>query len=66
MYVTYCVSYALIDEFIIVFLCIDFKSIELRVLAHLSNDPSLLSALTSSSQSSDDVFVMLASEWYAD
>lgn len=43
-------------------LCVDFKSIELRVLAHLSSDPQLLSAFNS--HTSTDIFVTLASEWY--
>lgn len=39
---------------------VDFCQIELRVLAHLSKDPTLLSAL----KSSGDVFINLSSKWY--
>lgn len=39
---------------------VDFCQIELRVLAHLSKDPTLLAALNSSG----DVFVNLSSKWY--
>jgi len=42
----------------------DFKSIELRLLAHLSEDPVLIDILNS--QHSCDVFTLLASEWYAE
>ena len=41
----------------------DFKSIELRVLAHLSGDAQLLSAFSSSQNA--DIFITLASEWYS-
>ena len=40
----------------------DFRSIELRLLAHLSDDPVLLNTLNS--RQSSDVFILLASEWY--
>lgn len=39
----------------------DFKSIELRVLAHLCGDLQLLSAFNSSQAT--DIFIHLASEW---
>ena len=42
----------------------DFKSIELRLLAHLSEDPVLIDILNS--QQSCDVFTLLASEWCAE
>ncbi len=41
----------------------DFKSVELRVLAHLSADTQLLSAFNS--PHSTDIFVNLTSEWSA-
>lgn len=41
----------------------DYKSIELRVLAHLSNDTQLLSAFNN--RTSNDIFVSLTSEWSA-
>lgn len=40
----------------------DFKSIELRLVAHFSQDHLLLSILNSNT--TPDVFVHLASEWY--
>ena len=40
----------------------DFRSIELRLLAHLSGDPVLINTLNS--RQSSDVFILLASEWY--
>lgn len=42
---------------------IDYKSIELRVLAHLSLDPQLISVFTSSTAKTSDIFVSLTSEW---
>lgn len=39
---------------------VDFCQIELRVLAHLSKDSNLLSAL----KSSGDVFINLSSKWH--
>ena len=45
------------------FLCVDFRSIELRLLAHLSGDINLLHVL-SSQPLSTDVFKLLASNWY--
>lgn len=39
---------------------VDFCQIELRVLAHLSKDSTLLAALNSSG----DVFINLSSKWY--
>lgn len=39
---------------------VDFCQIELRVLAHLSKDPILLTALNSPG----DVFINLSSKWY--
>jgi DNA polymerase I-like protein with 3'-5' exonuclease and polymerase domains len=44
------------------FVAIDFKSIELRLLAHFSHDDLLCGIL--SHDSSVDVFQMLASEWF--
>ncbi|CAI8031631.1 DNA polymerase nu [Geodia barretti] len=47
------------------FVSTDFRSIELRLLAHLSGDPVLISALTTQPQhtSSCDVFAHLAAQW---
>ena len=44
-------------------MCKDFKSIELRFVAHLSQDPRLL-ALLNTKENSTDVFTLLASKWY--
>ncbi len=58
-----CIFVCLLMCFICYCLCYfaaDFKSIELRLLAHLSGDPTLTAIL---SQSPGDVFTLLASEW---
>jgi DNA polymerase nu len=48
------------------FVATDFRSIELRLLAHLSGDPALISILTTQPQStSPDVFMHLAAQWSA-
>lgn len=39
---------------------VDFCQIELRILAHLSKDPILLSAI----KSPGDIFLNLSSKWY--
>ncbi len=50
-------------ERIFVICCLaDFKSIELRLVAHFSEDKLLLSILNS--KKTPDVFVHLASAWY--
>lgn len=43
-------------------LVLDFRSIELRLLSHFSNDESLSSII--SAATGVDVFVSLASQWY--
>ena len=40
----------------------DFKGIELRLLAHLSEDPVLIEMFCS--RGKEDIFTLLASEWY--
>lgn len=45
------------------FLAADFRSIELRLIAHLSGDQHLIAMLLSSGKGSVDVFTLLASEW---
>lgn len=47
------------------FLAADFRSIELRLLAHLCEDPKLMSFLANQQHSQYDVFIQLASEWLA-
>jgi DNA polymerase I-like protein with 3'-5' exonuclease and polymerase domains len=41
----------------------DFKQIELRLLAHLTNDHVLIDVF-SPSKNSTDVFVQLTAQWY--
>ena len=46
---------------------VDFRSIELCLLAHLSEDPALISILTAQSRNAatcSDVFTLLAAQWY--
>ena len=43
------------------FLAVDFRQIELRILAHLSQDETLLKIFNS--KSSGDIFIELASLW---
>ena len=46
-------------------LCQDFRSIELRLIAHLSGDQRLIAMLASDGRGTTDVFTLLTSEWYA-
>ena len=43
---------------------VDFRSIELCLLAHFSGDHKLISVLNNSTKSGKDIFKSLASEWY--
>ncbi|XP_033756749.1 DNA polymerase nu-like [Pecten maximus] len=45
------------------FLAADFQQIELRLLAHLADDPTLLKIFTDSESGSKDIFVELTSQW---
>lgn len=48
---------------LVLYLFSDFKSIELRLLAHLSADPTLVGVVSGGEDTADDVFVVLSSEW---
>ena len=52
----------LLYYYCLIYIVTDFKSIELRLLAHLSQDKALLSVLISNE--CNDVFKLLASQWY--
>ncbi|XP_069140238.1 DNA polymerase nu-like [Argopecten irradians] len=45
------------------FLSADFQQIELRLLAHLADDPTLLKIFTNAESGSKDIFIELTTQW---
>ena len=45
-------------------MCADFQQIELRILAHLSNDDTMLDLFNQTVDGAADVFRQLTADWY--